>query len=258
MTTETGVTRTLAHTATGKAVDVYAPPGAGPAPAPAVLLWHGTGPDEREIMRPVAEAAAARGVVVFAADWRSDAPDRGMAHLLDSLSFVRERAAEYGGDPGRIVVAGWSAGAGAAVATALRPDLFGGWRPAAVVGIAGRYDVPARTTGSVPLKDLADAADLPATTPATATATTSPVPVRLVHGSADDQVDVRFSWEFAAALQGHGHPVRLEEPRTDHAGVIMSEFDPALGRLRPSTAEHAVEGGRITARALVEAAGITD
>ncbi|WP_058045434.1 alpha/beta hydrolase [Streptomyces roseifaciens] len=244
MTVETGVTRTLARTATGKAVDVYRTPGAGTAPA--VLLWHGMGPDEREILRPVAEAAAAQGVVVLAADWRSDAPDRGMAHLLDSLSFVRERAAEFGGDPGRVVVAGWSAGAGAAVATALRPDLFGGWRPAAVVGLAGRYDVPARTTASVPLKDLAD---LPAGA--------SPVPVRLVHGTVDAQVDIRSSWECAAAFQGHGWPVQLEEPRTDHAGVLGSEFDPALGRLRPSTAEHALEGCRITARALVEAAGIT-
>ncbi|QLE73126.1 alpha/beta hydrolase [Streptomyces rectiverticillatus] len=250
MTVETGVTRTLARTATGKAVDVYARPGAGSAPA--VLLWHGMGPDEREIVRPVAEAAAAQGVVVFAADWRSDAPDRGMAHLLDSLSFVRERAAESGGDPGRVVVAGWSAGAGAAVATALRAELFGGWRPAAVVGLAGRYDVPARTTASVPLKDLADLPDLP-DLPAGA----APVPVRLVHGTVDDQVDIRFSRECAAALQGHGWPVRLDEPRTDHAGVLGSEFDPALGRLRPSTAEHALEGCRITARALVEAAGIT-
>ncbi|MEW2030652.1 prolyl oligopeptidase family serine peptidase [Streptomyces roseifaciens] len=255
MSVETGVTRTLARTATGKAVDVYGRPGA--AGAPAVLLWHGMGPDEREIVRPVAEAAAAQGVVVLAADWRSDAADRGMAHLLDSLAFVRERAAEFGGDPGRVVVAGWSAGAGAAVATALRPDLFDGWRPAAVVGLAGRYDVPARTTGSVPLKDLADFTGLTGIAGLTAGTAPAPVPVRLVHGTVDDQVDIRSSWEFAAALQGHGWPVRLDEPRTDHAGVLGSEFDPALGRLRPSTAEHTLEGGRITARALVEAAGAT-
>ncbi|MGK5733383.1 alpha/beta hydrolase family protein [Streptomyces sp. URMC 124] len=250
MTAETGTIRTLARTASGKAVDVYAPPRAGSAPA--VLLWHGMGPDEREIVRPVAQAAAAQGLVVLAADWRSDAPDRGAAHLLDSLAFVRERAAEFGGDPARIVVAGWSAGAGAAVATALRPDLFGGWRPAGVVGLAGRYDVPARTTGSVPLEDLADLADRAGLPGAAA-----PVPVRLVHGTEDDQVGVRFSREFAAALQGHGWPVRQAEPRTDHAGVLGSEFDPVLGRLRPSTAEHALEGGRAAARALAEAAGIT-
>ncbi|WP_241999662.1 carboxylesterase family protein [Streptomyces klenkii] len=231
--------KTLTRTPAGKAVDVYGPPGGGTAPMPTVLLWHGMGPDERDIMRPVAEAAAAQGVVVVVPDWRSDAPDRGAAHLLDSLTFVRERVTDFGGDPGGIVVAGWSAGAGAAVGTALRPDLFGGLPPAAVVGIAGRYDVPARTTGSAPLEDLAHAA---------------PVPVLLVHGTEDDQVDVRSSREFAAALRAHGLPVRLEEPATDHAGVIMSAYDPELGRLRPSSAGHALEGGRTTARVLAEAA----
>ncbi|MEV4921975.1 alpha/beta hydrolase family protein [Streptomyces roseoverticillatus] len=235
------MTTTLTRTPAGKAVDVYGPPGGGTAPT--VLLWHGMGPDERDIMRPVAEAVAAQGVVVLVPDWRSDAPDRGAAHLLDSLAFARERAADFGGDPGRLVVAGWSAGAGAAVATALRPGLLGGPRPVAVVGIAGRYDVPARSTGSVPVEDLGE--DL---------AHAAPVPVLLVHGTEDDQVDVRHSREFAAALRAHGLPVRLEEPATDHAGVLMSAYDPELGRLRASSAGHALEGGRATARVLAGAA----
>ncbi|MFF7726335.1 alpha/beta hydrolase family protein [Streptomyces sp. NPDC008001] len=243
MTAAPGVTRTLTRTPAGQAVDVYGPPGGGTAPT--VLLWHGMGPDERAIMRPVAEAAAAQGVVVFVPGWRSDAPDRGAAHLLDSLAFVREQVAQSGGDPDGIVVAGWSAGAGAAVATALRPDLFGGRRPAAVVGIAGRYDVPARTTGAAPADDLAHAAG-PAAVP--------PVPVLLVHGTEDGEVDGRSAREFAAALAAHGWPVRLEEPGTDHAGVLMSAYDPALGRLVPSSAGHALEGGRTTVRVLVEAA----
>ncbi|WP_424888183.1 alpha/beta hydrolase family protein [Streptomyces sp. XH2] len=243
------MTGTLTRTPAGKAVDVYAPPGGGTAPT--VLLWHGMGPDERDIMRPVAEAAAAQGVVVLVPDWRSDAPDRGAAHLLGSLAFARERAADFGGDPGRLVVAGWSAGAGAAVVTALRPDLLGGFRPMAVVGIAGRYDVPARTTGSVPVEDLKEGLkeDL-----AEEFAHAAPVPVLLVHGTEDDQVDVRSSREFAAALHTHGLPVRLEEPATDHAGVLMSAYDPELGRLRASSAEHALTGGRTTARVLAAAA----
>ncbi|MEV5374634.1 alpha/beta hydrolase [Streptomyces nondiastaticus] len=252
-TSETGVTTALTRTPAGKAVDVYGPPGGGTAPT--VLLWHGMGPDERDIMRPVAEAAAAQGVVVLVPDWRSDAPDRGAAHLLDSLAFARERAADFGGDPGRLVVAGWSAGAGAAVATALRPDLTGGPRPVAVVGVAGRYDVPARTTGSVPVEDLARGpiADL-ARDPVAGLAHAAPVPVLLVHGTEDDQVDVRHSREFAAALRTRGLPVRLEEPATDHAGVLMSAYDPELGRLRASSAGHALEGGRATARVLAAAA----
>ncbi|CAM5469688.1 alpha/beta hydrolase family protein [Streptomyces abikoensis] len=236
----------LTRTRAGKAVDVYGPPGGGTAPT--VLLWHGLGPDERDVMRPVAEAAAAQGVVVLVPGWRSDAPDRGAAHLLDSLAFARARAADFGGDPGRIVVAGWSAGAGAAVATALRPGLLGGAPPVAVVGVAGRYDVPARTTGSAPLDDLGLVRDGLAQTGQ------APVPVLLVHGTEDDQVDIRHSREFAAALRARGLPVRLEEPATDHAGVLMSAYDPELGRLRASGAGHALEGGRTTARVLARAA----
>ncbi|WP_244927000.1 hypothetical protein [Streptomyces eurocidicus] len=111
MTSELVVTHTLVHGANGKAIDVYGP-AEGAGAAPVVLLWHGTGPDERAMLAPVARAAAARGLVVFVPDWRSDAPDRGRAHLLDSLTHAHDHAAEHGGDAARLVVAGWSAGPG--------------------------------------------------------------------------------------------------------------------------------------------------
>ncbi|WP_087927107.1 alpha/beta hydrolase fold domain-containing protein [Streptomyces albireticuli] len=243
MTSELVATHTLVQGAHGKAVDVYGPaggPGAGGAPV--VLLWHGAGPDERAMMAPVARAAAARGLVVFVPDWRSDAPDRGRAHLLDSLAHAHDHAAEHGGDAGRLVVAGWSAGAGAAAGLATHPGPSGHPRPSAVVGIAGRYDLPARTTGRVPLDDLAEWEDAAAR-----------VPVRLVHGTRDDTLDSVSSRRFAAALGRHGWPVGLEEVPTDHAGVVMTRFDPAAGRCVPDTAPHAVEGGRTTVRALLEA-----
>ncbi|MBT2383722.1 alpha/beta hydrolase [Streptomyces sp. ISL-11] len=242
MTTELEVIRTLVRGTNGKAIDVHAPAGAGHATAPAVLLWHGMGPDERDVLAPVAEAVAARGRVVFVPDWRSDAADGGRAHLLDSLAYVRDHAAGHGGDIGRLVVAGWSAGAGAAVAVGLRPILPGGPRPAAVVGIAGRYDRPARTTGTAPADDVADGLpDGP------------PVPVTLVHGTEDEIAEVGVAREFAAVLRAHGRPVRLTEAATDHAGIVMSAYDPARNRLRPDTAGHALSGGRVTIEALVAA-----
>ncbi|MFE0044441.1 alpha/beta hydrolase family protein [Streptomyces albireticuli] len=253
MTTELVATHTLVHGANGKAVDVYGPgdvSGSGAGGAPVVLLWHGTGPDERAMMAPVARAAAARGLVVFVPDWRSDAPDRGRAHLLDSLAHVHEHAAEHGGDAGRLVVAGWSAGAGAAAGLVTHPEPSGLPRPSAVVGVAGRYDVPARTTGRAPLDDLAEWAGSGGPGGPGGVA---PVPVRLVHGTRDDTLDSVSSRRFAAALGRHGWPVGLEEVPTDHAGVVMTRFDPAAGRCVPDTAPHAVEGGRTTVRALLEA-----
>lgn len=227
----------------GKRLDVYRPVGA-PGPLPVVLLWHGIGPDERDIMEPLARTAAGLGLLVLVPDWRSDAADGGRAHLLESLAFAREEAGGLGGDGQSCVLAGWSAGAGAALGVALRPEVTGGRRPRAVVGMAGRYDLPARTTGTDPLADLAAGRD-------------PGVPVHLVHGSRDVVLASRHSHDLAEALRAAGAAVTLREPRTDHAGVIMTEYDAAANRCVPTAAEHAVRAGRLAAGVLVEAARTT-
>ncbi|NUP35248.1 MAG: carboxylesterase family protein [Streptomycetaceae bacterium] len=223
-------------------MDVYRSAGA-PDAAPAVLLWHGRGPDERDVLAPVARAAAALGVVVLVPDWRPDAPDGGRTHLRESAAFVRRNVAEFGGDPGRIVLGGWSRGGKAAVGVAVRPAAFDGWRPHAVVGVAGAYGSAAPSTGTVPLDDLRRGGDQP-----------SPVPVWLVHGTADPVVDVERSRELHTALLERGWPTSLDEVATDHAGVVMTAFSREHHRCLPSTAGHAVEAGSLTAAVLARAA----
>ncbi|MFJ5799169.1 alpha/beta hydrolase [Streptomyces decoyicus] len=247
---ETETVRGLVYGPSGKRLDVHRPTGAsetsGAAGAsgatPTVLLWHGIGPDERDVLEPLARTTAALGVLVLVPDWRSDATDGGRAHLLESLAFVRKEAGGLGGDGESFVLAGWSAGAGAALGVALRPESVEGWRPTAMVGLAGRYDVPARTTGAAPLDDLAAGRD-------------PGVPVHLVHGSLDAVVDAHRSRDLAEALRAPGRAVTLQEPDTDHAGVIMTAYDPAADRCVPTTAEHAVRAGRVAAGVLAEAAG---
>ncbi|MFF3325090.1 alpha/beta hydrolase [Streptomyces sp. NPDC002889] len=221
-------------------LDVYRPAG-GQTSGPCVLLWHGVSPDERDVMTTLAHETASHGRTVFVPDWRPDADDGGRSHLIASLRFVRDNAAAHGADARRIVLAGWSAGAGAAIALALRPDLTDGWRPAAAVGIAGGYDRPARSTGSVPLHDLAESS-------------ASPVPVRLVHGSADPVVGSHHSRELHTAMRARGWPVELEEPDTDHAGVIATEYDPVLGRCRAATDPNVLRAGADVARVIATAA----
>ncbi|MEU4211580.1 alpha/beta hydrolase [Streptomyces sp. NPDC026206] len=231
----------------GKCIDIHRPGTApAPAPLPTVLLWHGIGPDERDVLRPLARAVAALGALVLAPDWRSDAPDGGRAHLLASLEYARTHAAALGGDAGRMVLAGWSAGASAAMGVALRPEVADGWRPAAVVGIASRYDRPARTTGTSPLDDLASGG----------VAGPPPVPVRLVHGTADELMGTAHSRELLNALAAHRWPARLEEVRANHAGAIGMEYDPALGRCRASEDELVRAAAKLTARTIARAAGI--
>ncbi|MFD0367573.1 alpha/beta hydrolase [Streptomyces sp. NPDC127114] len=179
----------------------------------------------------------------FVPDWRPDADDGGRSHLRASALFVQQNAGAFGGDTGRIALAGWSLGANAAMAAAIDPRALDGWRPQAVVGIAGAYARPQPLTGRAPIHELAAAAEsLPA------------VPVRLIHGTADPVVTVQESRRFHTALQHHGWPASLDEPDADHAGVIMTEYDPESCRCRPSHTPHVVEAGTRTARLLADAA----
>jgi acetyl esterase/lipase len=228
----------------GKLLDIYRPD-PSPGPLPTVLLWHGVGPDERDVLATLATAAATRGLTVIVPDWRSDAPDGGGAQLLASLAFTRERAAELGGiGEDAIVLAGWSRGGRAAAAVAVRPEAVGGWRPLGVVCLGAAYTRPAPATGSSPIRDLA----------ATGAA---PVPFWLVHGARDTVVPVGASREFAALLAEKGWPVRFEEQPTDHAGVIGTEYDETAGRCRPAAPGPAVAAGQLSARMIAEAARLS-
>jgi predicted esterase len=220
----------------GRLLDIYRKEPAGGGPAPTVLLWHGVGPDERDVLETLAVQTAGYGLTVVVPDWRSDAPDGGRAHLLGSLDFTRERTAGLGGlADDAIVLAGWSRGGRSAAAIGVRPDAVGGWRPLAVVCLGAAYTRLTPVTGGSPIEDLA----------ATGAA---PVPFWLVHGTEDATVPVAASREFAALLARRGWPVLLEEQPTDHAGVIGTEYDPSARRCVPATAGPAVAAGRLSAR----------
>jgi dienelactone hydrolase len=235
----------------GKLADIYWPRRDGPAPL--ALLWHGIGVDQRDVLEPLAAEVAGLGVAVVVPDWESEVADGGRAHLLASLDFARalarERAGELAtGDDGEFVLAGWSRGGRMAASLALNPETAGGWRPSAVVCLAGGFhrETVMSPVGNGPIADL-DAA---------AGAGARPVPFHLAHGTRDAQVNVRQSRDFAAAAAGHGWPVRLAEPDTDHAGVVMTEWDAARRRCRPTTEAHAVAAGRLSAR-MIAGAGRT-
>ncbi|MDG9704506.1 alpha/beta hydrolase [Streptomyces sp. DH37] len=227
----------------GGLLDVHRPAGAS-APSPTVLLWHGRGPDKRDALAPLAREAASLGLTVVVPGWHPDAPDGGLRDLLESVRFARERAGGPGGGAGRVLLAGWSLGARIAVDVMLRPDLVDGWRPMGVVGVAGRYDSGRPEAGiRAPEEELARRA-------------VSPVPVHLVHGTADPVVPARRSREFAAALRRWDWPVAYTETGADHAGVVMTEYDPGRERSLPARTPRALEAGRLTARVLARAAGL--
>lgn len=97
---------------------------------PVILLLHGGGfafGDQRmELIRPVIEAATAKGYVVASADYRKSGEATFPAAVADSKAAVRylkANADAYGIDPDKVVVWGESAGAYLALMTALTPEV---------------------------------------------------------------------------------------------------------------------------------------
>ena len=138
---------------------------------------------------------------------------------MDSITFARTTAGELGGDPGRIVLAGWSLGANAAAAVAERPGIADGWHPSGLVGLAGSYD-------ESPFDGHPDAGD--------------PVggagrPALLAHGTEDPVVPPAGSVAAAGRLAEAGWRVVLRQLDTDHAGIIGTEYNPWRRRCVPTT-----------------------
>lgn len=217
----------------GRLVEVLRP--AGSQDAPVLLLWHGSGPDERDALIPLAAAVAAFGPVVLVPDWRSDDPNVGADELLASIEFTASNASELGGDPSRVVLAGWSLGANAAADIALHPDIAGGWHPTGVVGLGGGYDrtlFSRRRTKRDPMAgDAVEGAGRPAL---------------LIHGTADSLIPLDRSVLGADVLVEAGWRVDLVPVATDHAGVIGTKYDRVRKRCVPSD-----EPARVTALASV-------
>lgn len=233
---EDRATRTTVEYAPGQQMDVYAPlPG-----CPTVLLWHGRGPSERGVLSTLASSVAALGVAVFVPDWRSVAVDGGRSHLLASLAFVRQHGAELARTQGSFVLAGWSLGGKAAAGLTLAPATVGGWAPDATVCIASGFDTADPITAKIPLDLLDTAGRLP--------------PIHLVHGTRDQIVANEKSRAFEAALRSRAQDVELHESETDHAGVVMTEYDPASGVCVRAKQPETLRAGQVTVDSLAKAA----
>ncbi|MEU5344734.1 MULTISPECIES: alpha/beta hydrolase [unclassified Streptomyces] len=231
----TAVMDTVRYSSDGQLLDIHR---AAAPDAPTVLLWHGRGPAERDVLGALAAEVARLGATVIVPDWHPDAPDGGRPQLAASLRFTWD----FVRDPAEVVLVGWSLGGRAAMATALRPDPPEGWRPAAVVGIAARYNQPEPLLG------------LPS--PMAVCASAPPLPIHLVHGTADRVCDFANAHEFQAALAACGRPAPLTVLTTDHSGAVMAEYASELGRCRPAHSGSAHREGLRTARVIAEAAGL--
>jgi acetyl esterase/lipase len=250
--------------ARGAVLDVHRPPPggvpAGGARPPTVVLVHGCCGDRADLGW-LAEALTGAGALVLNADWAGIDADARFPDAYEEVAcavrFARARAGDFGGDPARVVLAGWSDGALAATVVATGGDTFdaarcvhpdASARPDAVVGIAGFYGwplpVPARYVTPRAESFLGGTPASAAESWARATPYGWPTgvdepPAVLLVGTTDPLVD--DARRYAAAQRAAGRSVRLLElpqagdqtllsPRTREGQTVVAEVMAAGGR----------------------------
>lgn len=189
-----------------------------------VVLIHGGGwvGGERADIAGLAEELARNGVLVYNAAYRTMALGgtypTTYEDIVCAVEFAGATADDYGGDPDRIVLVGYSAGAHLAAVVALAADEFSpacrdGGAPTLAdgfVGIAGPYDSDQFSPLLIPFfggtrTDRADA--WAAGNPYSYLDRRPNLPIHLMHGTADRTVPVAFTQDFAEALEGAGREV---------------------------------------------------
>lgn len=220
---------------------VYGPPAAhADALRPVVLFLYGGSwkSGHRRDYRFVAEALVERGYVVVIPDYRVWPEVRFPAFVEDAaaaFAWTRAHVRDHGGDPGRIFVAGHSAGAHMALLLALDPHYLqaAGETPAAirgVTGLAGPYSFDPLATPSV--KAIFETVpDVNAARPVARVRADAP-PALLLHGGDDGTVWPKNSSDLAAALRAVGAPVESRVyPGVSHAGIVLAFLRPF--RMKP-------------------------
>ena len=215
-------------------LDVYRPPAAASGSAPVVVFFYGGGwnSGRREDYRFVGRRLADAGMLAVVADYRTW-PRAGFPAFVhdgaQAVAWARTNASAHGGDPGRVFVAGHSAGAQIAALLGTDPRYLAahGLQPrmlAGVVGLSGPYDF--NISG-----DLVPIFGPPSQWPdaqALNFVDGDEPPFLLLHGDADTRVEARDSQLMARQLQARGGRVELLMLEgASHTAPLAALYDPA-------------------------------
>ena len=198
----------------------------------------------------VGRALAAQGFLVAVPDYRLLPAVRYPAFLEDCAAatrWVRANAGRYGGDGGRLVLAGHSAGAYNAAMLALDPRWLGDDRKAVrgLIGLAGPYDFLPLDPGVA--RDTFGSVKDPASTQPIGYASRDDPPAFLAWGTSDVTVRPSNSEHLAARLAGAG--VRVEAhpyPGATHISIVTALARPFRGKA-PVLADLAAFARSVTA-----------
>ncbi len=211
-----------------QAMDLYRPAQRSATSLPVIVFLYGGSwnSGDRQGYEFVGRALAAKGFLVAIPDYRLVPQVHYPAFLQDNAAAVRwiaQHAGDYGGQPGRVVLVGHSAGAYNAAMVAMDPRWLGADRALVrgFVGLAGPYDFAPFVDKTVE-ETFAGVADQASTQPIAYAGAGSP-PALLATGDRDTVVRPRNSDALARALRANGVRVeRLTYPRVGHAGLITA------------------------------------
>jgi acetyl esterase/lipase len=221
-------------------LDIWRPApgaGAGAGAAPVLVWFYGGGwqSGERADYRFVAATLARAGVVVAVPDYRLYPQVQFPAFIEDAaaaVATVRRLVPHHGGDPGRLFLAGHSAGAYLSAMLAIAPGYLeavglsrGDLRGA--VGVAGPYDFLPIRGADIKLVFASAEDDLRRTQPI-AHVDGRNAPLLLLHGTRDRTCYPRNSLMLAARVRAAGGVAEATlYERVGHIGIVLG-FAPAL------------------------------
>jgi acetyl esterase/lipase len=196
-------------------LDVYAPTAARDAPV--IVFWYGGAwtRGNRADYSFVGAALADAGFVTVLADYRLYPQVKFPQFLQDgaaAVQWVGAHAADYGGDPRRLFLAGHSAGAHLAAMLAVQPRWLerAGADPRAIRGLIGLSGPYALAPNSAVLNAIFAAPFVPADWQPAGLVTAQAPPALLLHGGDDEVVWPVQAEQMAAALRAAGVAVDLE------------------------------------------------
>ncbi len=223
----------------GQTLDVWRPSGGAREGLPVLIFWYGGGwvHGDRAAYAFAARAYAKAGFVVVLPDYRKVPSVRFPAFVQDgaqAVKWTRDHVRNFGGDPGRIALAGHSAGA----YTVAMLTLDRRWLRAegvdprivrAAVGLCGPYDFYPFTARRA-ADAMRGAAD-PAMTQPVHFARVDAPPMLLVTAGNDTQVMPHNAVNLTARLRALGAPVRhVDYPGLSHEDVAMALSKPFRGK----------------------------
>ena len=212
-------------------MDIYRPARAM-APSPVVVFFYGGAWQEgaRGDYRFLAASLARAGAVVAVPDYRLYPQVRYPSFIEDgalAVAETRRLAASQGGDPGRLFVAGHSAGAYIAAMLAIVPDYLGAvglsrGALAGAVGLAGPYDFLPIVGADIGLVFSSASTDLRQTQPIFHVDGRN-APLLLLHGDRDVTCYPRNSLALAARVTAAGgRAVARTYPGVGHIGIVAA------------------------------------